>query len=33
VANICKALGISQATYYRHKPAERQTVGMMALTN
>jgi hypothetical protein len=33
VANICKALGISQATYYRHQPVKRQTAGMVALAN
>ncbi|MFF1450210.1 hypothetical protein ACFVYF_19025 [Streptomyces sp. NPDC058274] len=32
VANICKTLGISSATYYRHKPSEQSTAGMLPLT-
>jgi ElaB/YqjD/DUF883 family membrane-anchored ribosome-binding protein len=28
---LCKALGISQATYYRHKPAEQLGAGMLSL--
>jgi hypothetical protein len=31
VDGICKTLGISPATYYRHKPVERSTAGMMPL--
>jgi hypothetical protein len=31
VARVCKDLGISQATYYRHKPVEQSTAGMMPL--
>jgi hypothetical protein len=31
VAKVCKDLGISPATYYRHKPAEQSTGGMVPL--
>ncbi|WP_157876551.1 hypothetical protein [Streptomyces graminilatus] len=33
VENVCKSVGISQATYYRHRPAEPQlTAGMLPLS-
>lgn len=31
VAMVCDALGISEATYYRHKPSEQSTAGLLPL--
>ncbi|MEV6112009.1 hypothetical protein AB0L59_05680 [Streptomyces sp. NPDC052109] len=32
VARVCEFLGISQATYYRHKPAEQHAAGVLFAT-
>ncbi|MFI0553465.1 hypothetical protein [Streptomyces scabiei] len=32
VESVCKALNISQATYYRHKPSDQSSAGMLPLT-